>query len=331
MSNKAEISNNFWKDKNVFLTGGTGFLGSYLAKSLINKKANLIVLVRDAVSLKKSNLYQSDEYKNITFVSGDLTDYALILRALGEYEIDTVFHLAAQAIVSVSNRNPLSTFESNIRGTWTLLEASRQSPLVKRMIVASSDKAYGDQPILPYNEKMPLQGKHPYDVSKSCTDLIAQAYNKTFGLPVCITRCANLYGGGDMNFNRIIPQTIRSILNGERVVIRSDGLFVRDYFYVEDAAEAYMLLAEQLAEKNLGGEAFNFGNEKPFTVLEVVQQIIKILGSDTEPIILNQANNEIKSQYLSAEKARITLDWSPAHSFVEGLEKTIKWYKEYLK
>ena len=316
MSNKVKKTNNFWNDKNVFLTGGTGFLGSYIAKSLINKGSNLIVLVRDRVP--KSNLFTSKEYENITFVTGDLTDFALIMRILGEYEIDTVFHLAAQAIVSVSNRNPLSTFESNIRGTWTVLEACRQSPLIKRIIVASSDKAYGDQLQLPYNEGMPLQGKHPYDVSKSCTDLIAQAYYKSYGLPVCITRCGNLYGGGDTNFNRIVPQTIRSIINEEQPVIRSDGSFIRDYFYIEDAVDAYLLLAEMLVEKNLAGEAFNFGNEKPLTVLEVVEHIITLMGVDVEPIILNQASNEIKSQYLSAEKARSILDWSPLHTFEEG-------------
>ncbi len=328
MGIKVEAGTMFWKDRSVFLTGGTGFLGSYLAKALVQKGANLVALIRDNVP--KSNLYSTEEYKAVTFVTGDLTDLGLMERILAEYEIDTVFHVAAQAIVGVANRNPVSTFESNIRGTWSVLEACRRNPLVRRIVLASSDKAYGDQLQLPYDETMPLQGKHPYDVSKSCTDLIAQAYHNTYGLPVCITRCGNLYGGGDLNFSRIIPQTIRSILNAQQPVIRSDGTFVRDYFYVEDAVDAYILLAEKIEELNLGGEAFNFGNENQFTVLEVVQKILDSMGSDFMPVILNQGSNEIKSQYLSAEKARRILNWAPNHSLDEGLKKTIRWYKNHL-
>ncbi len=328
MGIKVEAGTMFWKDRSVFLTGGTGFLGSYLAKALVQKGANLVALIRDNVP--KSNLYSTEEYKAVTFVTGDLTDLGLMERILAEYEIDTVFHVAAQAIVGVANRNPVSTFESNIRGTWSVLEACRRNPLVRRIVLASSDKAYGDQLQLPYDETMPLQGKHPYDVSKSCTDLIAQAYHNTYGLPVCITRCGNLYGGGDLNFSRIIPQTIRSILNAQQPVIRSDGTFVRDYFYVEDAVDAYILLAEKIEELNLGGEAFNFGNENQFTVLEVVQKILDSMGSDFMPVILNQGSNEIKSQYLSAEKARRILNWAPNHSLDEGVKKTIRWYKNHL-
>lgn len=239
----------FWNNKNVFVTGGTGFLGSYLVKKLVNSGANVTVLVRD--SIPKSNMYIGEEYKSISVVSGKLEDYDIFERILGEYEIDTIFHLAAQAIVGVANKNPLGTFSSNIQGTWNVLEAARRSPLVKQIIVASSDKAYGDQEKLPYDENMPLQGKHPYDVSKSCTDLIAQTYYETYKLPVCITRCGNLYGGGDLNFNRIIPQTIQLVLNGEAPVIRSDGSFIRDYFYVEDAVDAYIALAEKVQEYNL--------------------------------------------------------------------------------
>ncbi len=308
-----------WKDRNVFITGATGFLGSYLAKSLVNRGANVVALKRDEVP--KSNLYRSDEYKEITFVAGELTDLPTLERVIAEYEIDTVFHIAAQAIVGVANRSPVSTFESNIKGTWSVLEACRKNPLVKRIVVASSDKAYGDQKQLPYDESMPLQGKHPYDVSKSCTDLLAQAYHNTYGLPVCITRCGNLYGGGDLNFNRIIPQTIRSVINNEAPVIRSDGTFVRDYFFVEDAVAAYILLAERIEQLDIGGEAFNFGNEKQFTVLEVVQKILYAMNSDLEPIILNQGSNEIKSQYLSAEKARRVLGWKPEHSLDAGIKK----------
>lgn len=319
----------FWNNKNVFITGGTGFLGSYLVKKLVNYRANVTILVRDYIP--QSNIYRGEEYKKVNVVYGTLEDYLLIERTLGEYEIDTVFHLAAQAIVGVANRNPLGTFKSNIEGTWNILEAARKSPLIKRVIVASSDKAYGDQEKLPYDENMPLQGKHPYDVSKSCADLIAQTYYETYKLPVCITRCGNLYGGGDLNFNRIIPQSIQSILNNEAPVIRSDGSFIRDYFYIEDAVDAYINLAEKVVELNLGGQAFNFSNEIQLTVLELVNKILKIMGSSMKPIILNQGSNEIIHQYLSAKKARTVLGWSPNYTIDEGLSKTIEWYKDFLK
>lgn len=319
----------FWNNKNVFVTGGTGFLGSYLVKKLVNSGANVTVLVRD--SIPKSNMYIGEEYKSINVVSGKLEDYDIFERILGEYEIDTIFHLAAQAIVGVANKNPLGTFSSNIQGTWNVLEAARRSPLVKQIIVASSDKAYGDQEKLPYDENMPLQGKHPYDVSKSCTDLIAQTYYETYKLPVCITRCGNLYGGGDLNFNRIIPQTIQLVLNGEAPVIRSDGSFIRDYFYVEDAVDAYIALAEKVQEYNLGGQAFNFSNEIQLTVLELVDKILNIMGSELKSVILNQGSNEIKHQYLSAKKARDILGWSPKYTIDEGLRKTVEWYKNFFK
>lgn len=298
-------------------------------KELIEQGANVTGLVRDHVP--QSNLYQGEHIKKMNIVRGSLEDLAVIERALGEYEIDTVFHLAAQAIVGVANRNPISTFEANILGTWNILEACRKHPLIKRVIVASSDKAYGDQENLPYDENMPLQGKHPYDVSKSCADLISHTYFHTYGLPVCITRCGNLYGGGDLNFNRIIPQTIQLVLNGEAPEIRSDGTFVRDYFYIEDAVQAYLLLAEKMEENNLAGEAFNFSNEIQLTVLELVEKILKKMNSNLKPKVLNQGSNEIKHQYLSAEKARKLLNWTPVYTIDEGLEKTIEWYTEFFK
>ncbi|WP_159353883.1 GDP-mannose 4,6-dehydratase [Bacillus velezensis] len=319
----------FWKNKNVFVTGCTGLLGSCLVKELIDQGASVTGLVRDTVP--KSNLYQGEQVKQMNIVQGALEDLDVIERALGEYEIDTVFHLAAQAIVGVANRNPISTFEANILGTWNILEACRRHPLIKRVIVASSDKAYGDHPTLPYDENMPLQGKHPYDVSKSCADLLSHTYFNTYGLPVCITRCGNLYGGGDLNFNRIIPQTIQLVLNGEAPEIRSDGTFIRDYFYIEDAVEAYLLLAEKMEELNLAGEAFNFSNEIQLTVLELVEKILKAMDSDLKPKVLNQGSHEIKHQYLSAEKARKLLNWTPAHTIDEGLEKTIEWYKAFFQ
>ncbi len=267
----------------------------------------------------------------IKVVRGDVYDQRLLERALGEYEINTVIHLAAQTIVGIANRNPVSTFETNIGGTWALLEASRRSPTVKQIVLASSDKAYGDQEQLPYDETTPLQGQHPYDVSKSCADLLAKTYAVSYGLPVAITRCGNFYGGGDLNWNRVVPGTIRSILRGQRPVIRSDGEYVRDYFYVEDGAAAYMLLAERLAQNpSLRGEAFNFSNEIQLTVRQLVDKILKLMKSTLEPDVHNEATNEIRRQYLSAEKARRMLAWAPMFELDQGLERTIAWYREHV-
>jgi CDP-glucose 4,6-dehydratase len=268
----------------------------------------------------------------MNIVRGDLSDFSTIERALNEYEVDTIFHLGAQTIVEIANRNPLSTFETNIKGTWNILEACRRVPTVKKMVLASSDKAYGDQPVLPYSEDTPLQGTHPYDVSKSCADLLAKTYYTTYGTPVCVTRCGNFYGGGDMNFNRIIPGTIRSLVNDEQPIIRSDGSYIRDYFYVEDGVNAYLHLAEKMENKNIHGEAFNFSNELQITVLELVKKIISLMGKENiEPEVLGIAKNEIKHQYLSAKKAREMLGWSPKYTIDEGLERTIQWYRKFLK
>lgn len=316
----------FWKDRNVFVTGCTGLLGSWLTKALVERKANVVGLIRDLVP--KSNLNWSGFDDKINIVRGEIEDYFLLERTINEYEVDTVFHLAAQTIVTIANRNPLSTFESNIKGTWNVLEACRRNPLVKRIVVASSDKAYGDQEKLPYDENTPLEGRHPYDVSKSCSDLLCRAYFRTYKLPVCVTRCGNFYGGGDLNFNRIVPGTIRSILNNERPIVRSDGTLIRDYFYIEDAVEAYLLLAEKMEELNIQGEAFNFSNEIQVTVLELVKKVIKLMGSNLKPKILNEATNEIEHQYLSAKKAREILAWKPKYTLEEGLKKTIEWYKD---
>ena len=258
---------------------------------------------------------------------GDVCDRTLLERVLGEYEIDTVIHLAAQTIVPVANRNPVATFETNIGGTWALLEACRRSPKVKQIVLASSDKAYGDAETLPYDESTPLAGRHPYDVSKSCADLLAQAYATTYDLPVAITRCGNFYGPGDLNWNRIVPGTIRSILRGERPVIRSDGQYVRDYFYVEDGAAAYLLLAEKLAANPaLRGEAFNFSNEIQVTVLDLVERLLELMNSSLVPDVRNEVNNEIRHQCLSAKKARERSNWRPLFTLDEGLRKTIPWY-----
>lgn len=320
----------FWKDRNVFVTGCTGILGSHLTQMLVERQANVVGLVRDLVP--KSNLMQTGTYDRINIVRGCVEDFATVERALNEYEINTVFNLAAQTIVGIANRNPLSTFESNIKGTWCVLEACRRVPTVKRIVVASSDKAYGDQEKLPYDEASPLQGAHPYDVSKSCTDLIAYTYYNTYKLPVCVTRCGNFYGAGDLNFNRIVPGTIRSVLNNQAPSIRSDGTFIRDYIYIKDAALAYLHLAEKMDDAGIHGEAFNFSHELQITVLELVNKILKLMGrEDLKPVILNQAEHEIKHQYLSARKARERLGWRPQYDIDDALKETIQWYTHFLK
>jgi CDP-glucose 4,6-dehydratase len=324
-----EINNTFWLDRPTFVTGGTGLLGSWLVRQLVEARANVVCLVRDWVP--QSELVRTGMLERVKVVRGDIRDRETLERALGEYEIDTVFHLAAQTIVTIANRNPISTFESNIAGTWNLLEASRRSPKVKQIVVASSDKAYGDQEKLPYDETSPLQGQHPYDVSKSAADLISYTYAKSYELPVVITRCGNFYGGGDLNWNRIIPGTIRSVVRGQRPIIRSDGQYIRDYFYVEDGAAAYILLAEQLAARpELKGEAFNFSNEIQVTVSDLVEKILRLMDSPLMPDIRNEVSNEICHQYLSAAKAREMLGWKPLFTLNEALARTIAWYKEFL-
>jgi CDP-glucose 4,6-dehydratase len=323
------MSKRFWQDRSVFVTGASGLLGGWLTKHLLEQGANVTVLLRDWVP--QSELVQQKMLERVNVVRGDVCKQELIERSLGEYEVEVVFHLAAQTIVGIANRNPVTTFDSNIQGTWSLLEACRRSPKVKAVVVASSDKAYGDQTVLPYTEETPLQGRHPYDVSKSCADLITQSYMTTYNLPVCITRCGNFYGGGDLNWNRVVPGTVRSIVRGEAPIIRSDGQFVRDYFYVEDGAAAYMLLAQRMVEdEKIRREAFNFSNEAQISVIDLVNCILKKMKSDLEPVILNQASHEIRHQYLSAEKAHRLLNWAPSFTLDEGLDRTIKWYREAL-
>lgn len=319
----------FWLDRPTLVTGSTGLIGGWLIQHLLNQGAAVVCLVRDWVP--NSELVRKRLIDKVNVVRGDVSDQQLIERTLGEYEVDTVIHLAAQTIVGIANRNPVSTFQTNIAGTWSVLEACRRSPTVKQVVVASSDKAYGEHEVLPYTEDATLRGRHPYDVSKSCADLIAQSYAATFGLPVGITRCGNFYGGGDLNWNRLVPGTIRSVLRGQRPIVRSDGLFVRDYFYAEDGALANMLLAERLAQdSSLYGEGFNFSNEVQVTVLELVNRILGLMGSELEPEVRNEASNEIRHQYLNAAKARKRLDWQPLVTLDEGLKRTIDWYKHFL-
>jgi len=321
----------FWTDRPVFVTGATGLLGSHLTAELVARGANVTCLVRDSVSASHFQRLGLD--KKVAIVRGALEDYPLLERTLNEYEIESVFHLAAQTIVGIANRNPMSTWESNVRGSYNLLEACRRNDKkVKRVLVASSDKAYGIQPVLPYDEDSPLTGRFPYDCSKSCTDLIATSYFMSYRVPVCITRCGNLFGAGDLNWNRLVPGTIRSALRGERPLIRSDGTFVRDYFYVEDAVHSYLLLAENMDRPDIVGQAFNFSDERPLSVVDMTKIILGVAGRlDLEPIIQGEAFNEIPEQYLASTKARRLLaGWKPRFGIEDGLARTIGWYRELL-
>lgn len=321
---------NFWRNRNVFVTGASGLLGSWMVEELLARGANVTCLVRDWVPYSK--LISSQLINKTNVVQGRLEDYELLVRALNEYEIDTVFHLAAQTIVGTASRSALSTFESNVRGTWNLLEACRVNhKLIERILVASSDKAYGSHENLPYTEDMALQGRFPYDVSKSCADLIAQSYYHSYGMPIAITRCVNLFGGGDLSFNRLVPGTILSALRDERPVIRSDGKFVRDYFYVLNAVDGYLKLAERMPDEAINGAVFNFGYGEPLTVIELVDEILEVMNKTSlEPIILNQASNEIVNQYLDCSKAQNLLGWKPEYDRREGLRQTVDWYRQYL-
>ncbi len=318
-----------WRNRNVFVTGATGLLGSWLVEALVERGANVVCLVRDAVP--RSRLVSSGAIERVVVVRGELEDFETVLRAINEYEIDTVFHLAAQTIVGTASRSVLSTFEANVKGTWNLLEACRATgKLVQRILVASSDKAYGEHATLPYTEDFPLLGRFPYDASKACAEILAASYARSFRLPIATTRCGNLYGGGDLNWSRIVPGTIRSALLGERPIIRSNGKLVRDYFYVEDAALAYLFLAERMLEHDLAGQAFNFGTGTPKSVLELVALILAATGrKDLEPRILDQATNEIEAQYLDCTKAREVLGWSSRFTLEQGLERTVAWYRAH--
>ncbi len=319
----------FWTSRPTLVTGATGLLGGWLVDRLVELGADVVCLIRDWVP--QSRLLSGT--RKVKIARGDVRDQAALERVLGEYEVDTVFHLAAQTIVGIANRNPVSTFETNVQGTWALLEACRRSPAVRQILIASSDKAYGAHDKLPYDEETPLIGRHPYDVSKSCADLISQSYAITYGSPVAIARCGNFYGGGDLNWNRIVPGTIRSVVRGERPIVRSDGKSTRDYLYVEDGVSAYMTLAEALAKTpKLAGEAFNFGHDKPVTVLEMVDQIRKLCArEDLQADVRNEASNEIPAQYLDPSKAKRVLKWQPKFGLADGLQRTIDWYRKFLE
>ena len=318
----------FWTNRSVLVTGATGQLGCWLVKSLISSGADVVCLVRDWVP--QSEFVRAGLIDRVKVVRGDLRENGLLERALAEYEVKTVFHLAAQAIVGVANRLPANAFDVNIRGTWELLEACRHNPTVDQVVIASTDKVYGTQTDLPYHEDMPLNALYPHDVSKACAEMVGRSYAETYGLNVAFTRLPNLYGPGDLNWNRIIPGTIRSALREEPPVIHSNGQFIRDFLYVADGASAHMRLVEGLAENlELRGQAFNISNEEHLTVLELVRKIIRLTGKDLEPDVQDRAKHEILSQYMSAEKARLLLGWQPQHSLDEGLRLTIDWYRTF--
>ena len=319
----------FWKERPVLVTGGSGLLGGWLVKRLLSARARLVCLVRER--MPHPGVVAPDLLRDAKLVHGEIRDQTLLERTLKDDGIDTVFHVAAQAIVGMANRNPVATFETNVQGTWCLLEACRQTPGVHQIIVSSSDKAYGEHAELPYREDMALLGLHPYEVSKACADRLATSYGKSYGLPVCVTRCGNYFGGGDLNWNRIVPGTIQAICQGKRPVIRSDGKFIRDYLYADDGAAAHMHLARRLADdRSLTGEAFNFSHEVRLTVVELVEKLAQLMGSSLAPEVRNEASQEIRTQFLSAAKARERLGWKPLHSMEEGLRATVHWYRKYL-
>lgn len=326
------MSLDYWRGKTALVTGCTGLVGSWLCADLISAGAHVVGLVRDHVS--DSNLTGMGLHEHMDFVHGDICDYEFVLRAINEYEVDTLFHLAAQTIVGIANRAPLSTFDTNIRGTWNLMEAARLSPTIQRVVVASSDKAYGTQEQLPYLEDAPLMGLHPYDASKSCCDLIAQTYHHTYGLPVGVSRCGNIFGGGDLNFNRIVPETMKAVYEDRSPVIRSDGSPTRDYLYVRDVADAYMCLARAQDDETLRGKAYNFSYEMPRTVLEIVDEMLAVLGkSDLRLDIRGEGPppGEIPHQFLSAARAREELGWQPRYGLHDGIRLTYDWYADLFR
>lgn len=326
----SETENNFWSGRKVLVTGATGIVGSWLVRELVERSADVVALVLDVNP--QTELYRSGTVNQVCVVNGRLEEFSTVERAIVGNAVDTVFHLGAQAIVDVARMAPLATLETNVRGTWNVLEVCRQQQdLVHRVVVASSDKAYGEQKDLPYTEDMSLQGTQPYEVSKSCADLVAQSYARTYALPVAVARCGNIYGGGDLNWSRIVPGTIRSLHRGQRPVLRSDGTYIRDYIYVKDVVRGYMAIAENLESPEIACESFNFSPESRVTVLEIVHEIRRLMGcEDIEPLILDNARGEIPNQYLSAEKAARLLGWKAKYTLPEGLRETIQWYRDFL-
>ncbi|MCF7907819.1 MAG: GDP-mannose 4,6-dehydratase [Candidatus Omnitrophica bacterium] len=318
----------FWKGKRVLITGYEGFLGSNLAKVLLNFGAKISGL--DILTRRKDTILTQKELAKIKIIKGNVDNLSLVKRILRNDKIEVIFHLAAEALVGECLKRPVKGFSTNIKGTWNILEAWRQTKIAKAIVVASSDKAYGSHSKLPYKEDSALCGLHPYDVSKSCADLIAHAYHNTYGAPVVITRCGNIFGPGDFNFSRIVPETLRSVIRNKTLVIRSDGKFTRDYVYVDDIVAGYINLAQKSKKLKLFGQAFNFSAEQPLSVLALVKLIYKLADRRSNYKILKQAKYEIKHQYLSSRKAARVLGWKPKLKLDKALEKTYQWYKDNL-
>jgi CDP-glucose 4,6-dehydratase len=323
------VSTDAWNGRRVFVTGAGGFVGSWLAKALVERGAAVTCLLLDTE--KETKLELHGIRGDVAVASGDLADPGCVAPLLQHGGFDSVFHLAAQAIVGLANESPLGTFESNIRGTWHLLEACRRTEGIERVVIASSDKAYGDQDLLPYTEDQPLNGLYPYDASKACTDILARTYARTYALPAAVTRMANIYGGCDTNLSRLVPGTIVSALRGEQPIVRSDGTPERDYLYVEDAVSGYLALAEHLPAEGVAGEAFNFGTNDPVSVLHLVEQVIAAIGADLRPRVMSttKIHGEIDRQFLDSTKARTVLGWTPSTSLPDGLSRTVAWYRDH--
>lgn len=327
LSKARKSKHSFWENRPALVTGGTGFIGSWLTEELVKRGARVVVL--DIIPF--SPVLNSLSRKPL-IIQADVRDFSVAAGVIRKYKIETIFHLASQALVEIASKEPFLTLETNISGTYTILEAARNFGTVKRIVIASSDKAYGEHNKLPYREDAALQGTYPYDVSKSCADLISRMYFKSYNLPVCVTRCGNVFGGGDRHFSRLIPHIIHSALYNKRPVIRSDGAYIRDYIYVKDIVDGYIGLAEAMEGKEILGESFNFGNNRPLSVLRVVRVILSAMKkNELKPRILNRASREIRRQYLLSEKAGRLLGWKPKYDFEEAVKETIDWYKAYFK